>query len=84
MTLSKGKAKMKYQAGFSLCGSLQVCFTNLLDRKPAFLHHLRSKQNYQALFVYHSDLRQNYLIFCPMLLTILQFFFFFLHNNLIR
>ena len=28
-------------------------------RKPAFLHHLRVKQNYQALFVYRSDLGEN-------------------------
>ena len=53
---------MKNQAGFFLCGSLQVHFTNLLARKPAFaspLDHLRGKQNCQALFVYRSELGQN-------------------------
>ena len=33
----------------------------MVARKPAFLHHLRGKQNYQALFVYRSDLGANYL-----------------------
>ena len=54
---------MKTESGriFFLC-ALHVYFTNLvlIARKPAFLHHLRRKQNYQALFVY-------------MLLIILQF-----------
>ena len=35
----------------------------MVARKPAFLHHLRGKQNYQALFVYRSDLGANYLIY---------------------
>ena len=34
----------------------------LVARKPpAFLHHLRGKQNYQALFVHRSDIKENYL-----------------------
>ena len=47
---------MKNQAGFFLCDSLRVYFTNLVARKPAFLDHLLHKQNYQAFFVYRSDL----------------------------
>ena len=38
--------------------------------KPAFFHHLWGKQNYQALFVYRSDLGQNVCLF-------LNFFLFF-------
>ena len=48
MFLSKGKAKIKNQAGFFF-----VCVwlaTSLAARKPAFLHHLWGKHNYQALF----------------------------------
>ena len=33
--------------------------TSLLARKTAFLHQPRGKQNYQALFVYRSDLGEN-------------------------
>ena len=33
--------------------------------KPDFLHHLWSKENYQALFVYCSDLGQNLCHFLP-------------------
>ena len=29
--------------------------------KPVFLHHLRGKQNYQALLVYRSNLGESYL-----------------------
>ena len=36
MSLSKGKAKMKYQAIFFLSGSLQVYFPNLVARKRTF------------------------------------------------
>ena len=32
---------------------------------PAFLDHLWNKQNYQALFVYRSDVRQNLCHFVP-------------------
>ena len=47
MSLSEGKAKMKYQAGFFLCGSLQVYFTiNLVAGRLAILHHLWGKENY--------------------------------------
>lgn len=46
----------------------------LVASKPAFLHHLWSKQNYQALFVYRSDLRQNLCNFYPILPIILQLF----------
>ena len=55
---------MKTESGGIFFGcSLQVYFTNLVlvTRKPAFLHHLRGKQNYQALFVCRSDLAENYL-----------------------
>ena len=45
-----------YTKDFFLCGSLQVCFTNLVTRKPAFLHHLCGKKNYEALFVHLTDL----------------------------
>ena len=47
--------------------TLQVYFTNLVlvARKPAFLHHLRGKQNYQALFVYRSELGENLCHFLP-------------------
>ena len=48
-------AKMKNQAVFFMWLA-----TSLVARKPAFLHHLRGKQNYQALFVYRSDLGQPY------------------------
>ena len=53
---------MKTESGLIFLSTLQV-FTNLVlvARKPAFLHYLRGKQNYQALFVYRSDLRENYL-----------------------
>ena len=53
---------MKIESGRIFLCTLQV-FTNLVlvARKPAFLHYLRGKQNYQALFVYRSDLRENYL-----------------------
>ena len=49
------------QGRIFFCGWLQVYFRNLVlvARKPAFLHHLRGKQNYQALFVYWSDLGEN-------------------------
>ena len=51
---------MKNHAGrIFFGGSLQVYFTNLVEHKPAFLHHLWGKQNYQALFVYHSDIGSN-------------------------
>ena len=63
MSLSKGKAKMKYQAGFFSCGSLQVYFTNLEAREPTILHNLWGKHNYQALFVYRPDLGQNFMSF---------------------
>ena len=62
---------MKNQARF-VC----VCVTRykLVAGEPAFLHHLWSKQNYQALFVYRSDLRQNLCNFYPILPIMLQFF----------
>ena len=65
-----------------LCGSLEVYFTNLVlvARKPAFLHQLRGKQIYQALFVNRSDVGENLFIFCPTLLIILHF----LQNKLTR
>jgi len=76
MSLSKGKAKMKYQAGFFSCGSLQVYFTNLEAREPTILHNLWGKHNYQALFFfYRPDLGQNFVIFCLILLIILQLFY---------
>ena len=55
---------MKTESGGVFCVCLlQVYFTNLVlvARKPTFLHHLRGKQNYQALFVCRSDLGENYL-----------------------
>ena len=48
MSLTKRKAKMKCQAGFFSCGSLQVYFTNLEAREPKILHNLWGKHNYQA------------------------------------
>ena len=48
--------------------------------KPASLHHLWGKQNYQALFVYRSDLGQNvchfFFIFALFYSYIRPFFFF--------
>ena len=44
--------------------TLQI-WCSVVARKPAFLHHLRDKQNYQALFVYRSDLVENFCHFLP-------------------
>ena len=54
---------MKNQARFFFC----VCVARykLVAGKTAFLHHLWSKQNYEALFVYRSDLGQNLCHFLP-------------------
>ena len=54
---------MDTESGRIFLCALQVYFTNLVlvARKPAFLHHLKGKQNYQALFVYRSNLGENYL-----------------------
>ena len=54
---------MKTESGRIFLCTLQVYFPNLVlgARRQAFLHHLRGKQNYQALFVYRLDLRENYL-----------------------
>lgn len=71
ISLFKGKAKMKNQARvFFVC----VARYKLVTAKPAFLHHLWSKQNYQAFFVYRSDLRQNLCNFYRILPIILQLF----------
>ena len=59
---------MKNQARVSC-----VCGYKLVAGNPAFLDHLWSKQNCQALFVYHADLNRIYVIFCPILPVSLQF-----------
>ena len=64
--MSERKAKMKNQGGFFfVCGSLRVYFIeyNLVACKPAFLHHLWGKQNYQALFVIVQTSDRDYVIF---------------------
>ena len=55
---------------FYVCGSP---ITSLVTRKPAFLHYLWGKQNYQALFVFRP--RTEFMShFFPILVIILQFF----------
>ena len=63
MSLSKGIKGQNEKSGQSFF----VCVTcyKLVAGKPAFLHHLWSKQNCQALFVYHADLEQNLCHFLP-------------------
>ena len=72
ISLSKGIKGQNEKSGqiFFVC----VARYKRVAGKPAFLHHLWSKQNYQALFVYRSDLGQNLRHFCPILPIILQFF----------
>ena len=61
ISLSKGGQNEKSGQIFLVC----VACYKLVAGRPAFLHHLWSKQNYQALFVYRSDLRQNLCHFLP-------------------
>ena len=63
ISLSKGIKGQNEKSGQSFC----VCVVRykLVVGKPALLHHLWSKQNYQALFVYRSDLGQNLCHFLP-------------------
>ena len=72
ISLSKGIKGRNEKSGqsFVVC----VARYKLVAGKPAFLHHLWSKQNYQALSVYRSDLRQNLCNFHPILPIIMQSF----------
>ena len=76
LCLKELKAKMKNQARFLVCAARY----KLVVVKPALLHHLWSKQNYQALLVHRSDLGQNLCHFLP---YIYQKFCSFSQNNLI-
>ena len=63
ISLSKGIKGQNEKSGQSFCVCV-ACY-KLVVGKPALLHHLWSKQNYQALFVYRSDLGQNLCHFLP-------------------